>query len=248
MMKIVTDEQLSAYLDGAGDPEICEYIDRAIEEDAELRARMERLHSAGGVLRDAIDAGLGAVPERLNRIAAGTVAVAPFGAKSRQRRLLSYAAMAASLLIAFGAGLLSGRVPDQSVSGLLAFDRSGLTAGPELARAISTAHSGMAVKTADGDVVVALSFVSSEGNFCRQFTLGQGARSAGGVACRKDGGWLIEGWALSHHNFGNSSFATASGPSNPAIEAVIDRLGVKKSLNNAEENAAIKSGWENGHR
>lgn len=248
MMKIVTDEQLSAYLDGAGDPEICAYIDRTLEEDAELRARMERMQSAGTTLRDAIDVQLGDVPERLKRIAAGTVTVAPFGARSRRQRMVSYAAMAASLLVAFGAGLLSGRIPGESVPGVLAFDSSGLEAGLELAHAISFARSGTPVKTAEGDVAVALSFVSSEGNFCRRFTLGQGARSADGVACRTDGRWVIEGWTANKSNRENSGFATASGPSNPAIEAVIDGLGVEKILNRDNENAAIRSGWKNKNR
>lgn len=249
MTKVVTDEQISAYLDGAGDPETCEYIDRALEQDAALRARIDRLKHAGRLLRDAVDAGLGPVPERLERIAAGTAVTAPSGAGRSPRWLAPYAAMAASILIAFGAGIALGRLPGTvSPPAVLAFGASGLAAGPDLAQAISSAYSGPPVATPVGDVAIALSFRSAKGDFCRRFRLDRAEAAATGVACRHGGLWLIEGWTANRPATKRSAFATASGPPDPAIEAVIDRLGVEKSLNRADEAKAIAQGWRNGRR
>lgn len=247
MMNPITDEQLSAYLDGAGDREICEIIDRALENDEALRARVEHLQRSDRALRGAIDAQLGAVPERLEQIAADKVAVAQFGVRPRPRWLPQYAAIAASILIAFGAGAVIGRLPGaNSPPAVLAFGPAGLTAGSDLADAISTAYSGVPAETPAGGVSIELSFRSAKGEFCRRFKFDRGPVSATGVACRKNGLWLIEGWTLSPTQTKRPAFAAAAGPSDAAIEAVIDRLGVEKSLNRNDEAAAIKSGWENG--
>jgi len=240
MTRLFTDEQLSAYLDGVGDPATCAAIDQALATDSILQKRMERFRRADQLLREVVDGRLGMVPARLEQVAAGQVA--GFGAKkpSPVRRIAQLAAMAAALLIAFGVGTEMGHHP---VAPTLVFGPNGLTAGPVLAQAISTAYSGEPVKTEAGAISVALSFRSSKGDLCRRFRLDQGAQSQTVVACRQDGRWRIEGWASSPPEPGDNGFTTASGPSNTAIDAVIESLGIAQTLNRGEEASAIKSGW-----
>ncbi|MDE1985655.1 MAG: hypothetical protein KGL29_01520 [Alphaproteobacteria bacterium] len=247
MTNVFSDEQLSAYLDGAGDPAICDAIDRALVDDANLQARVETFRHTGLVLRDLIDAQLGAVPGRLEHIVDGNVAVGRFGIKSRRRQIAQYGAVAASILIAFGAGFGLGDRPGETSSPpILALSSSGLTAGPVLAGAISTAYSGIPVETAEGNISIELSFRSGQGAFCRKFQLDHGPIAEVGVACRKAGLWQIEGLTKGQPTAKRFEFSTASGPSDPAIEAVIERLGVEQSLNRADEAEEIKSGWRDG--
>ena len=242
MTRLFTDEQLSAYLDGVGDPATCVAIDQALATDSILQKRVERFRRADQLLREVVDDRLGMVPARLEQVAAGQVTAAGFGVKkpSQVRRIAQFAALAAALLIAFGVGAEMGHRP---VAPALVFGPNGLTAGPALAQAISTAYSGEPVKTDAGAISVALSFRSSNGNLCRRFRLDQGAQSQTVVACRQDGRWRIEGWTSSPPEPGDNGFTTASGPSNAAIAAVIESLGVAQTLNRGEETSAIKSGW-----
>ncbi|MBU6442957.1 MAG: hypothetical protein KGR48_03515 [Alphaproteobacteria bacterium] len=245
MTRLFTDEQLSAYLDGAGDPEVCAAIDQALATDITLQRRLERFRRADQLLREAVDNRLGHMPARLEQMATGQIAVAGFGARKRLpvRRLAQFAAMAAALLIAFGVGMKLGTGPAPSAP-VLSLGPDGLVAGPVLAHAISTAYSGEPVKTEAGAVSVALSFRSSAGNLCRRFRLDQGAQSQTVVACRQDGSWRIEGWTSSPPEPSDNGFTTASGPSNAAIDAVIRKLGLAQALNRGEEASAIKSGWQ----
>ncbi len=242
MTRLFTDEQLSAYLDGAGDPELCAVIDQALATDTILQKRLERFRRADQLLREIVDSRLGLVPAHLEQVAAGQITVADFESKkpSPRRRVMQFAAMAAALLIALGIGAELGR---RSAAPALVFGPSGLMAGPVLAQAISTAYSGEPATTDAGAISVALSFRSSKGDLCRRFRLDHGAQSQTVVACQQDGNWQIEGWTAGPPEPSNNGFTTASGPSNAAIDAVIQSLGIAQTLNHGQEDAAIKSGW-----
>lgn len=249
MTGTITDGQLSAYLDGTGDPEALSAIDKALSENAGLRARLEWLRRNDAVLRDALDAQLGEVPARLHHIASGSIAVAPVAARARTGIVRRRLAIAASVALAFVVGAGLDRLYTEAPrSEALAYGASGLTAGPQLAGVMSTAYSQAPVATDAGIVSVALSFEAGDGRLCRKFRIEHDARADVGVACRSGSEWAIAGWYAGASAKPRTGFETASGPNDAPIDAVIDRLGMRSALDRAGEAKAINSGWSRGNR
>ncbi len=248
-MKPITDEQLSAYADGAADAATAAAVDRALAGDAELRARLERLRANDLLLAEAIDARLGGVPDRLQALASGQVAVARVhpqrGAANGMRRLAMAASIALAVAFGFALDRLVAEAPGNSE---IALGTAGLAADGGLARVMSTAYSGTPGATAAGRVVVELSFQASDGSLCRKFRIEHETQSDVGVACRSGKLWLMKGWSAGAAAGPRSGFETASGPADASIDAVIDRLGMRNSLDRAGETKAINSGWNAGKR
>ena len=73
-------------------------------------------------------------------------------------------------------------------------------------------------------------FRDNADRFCREFTL-SGAIEGGGIVCRQDGEWLIEG----RSDPGASSDAE--------LGAVYERLGASGPLDAATESRVIAAGW-----
>jgi hypothetical protein len=245
----ITDEQLSAYLDGVGDPTSRVSIDRALLADEALCARLERLRRNDCLFRDAVEASLGPVPERLLHIASGAVPVA----RARRPRfppLVEFAAIAAALVIAFVAGNLADRVtsarPDVTEVGLNAH---GLAMGAAIADALSKTPSGSPTKLSAGGATlsVRLTFLASDGEYCLRFRVENIAFSQSAVACHQQNLWLIRALVSGRPETGGAPYATASGDgaSDTALDAAIDRIGVQRTLDRADEAAAIRSAWNN---
>ncbi len=242
-MTWITDETLSAYLDGEADDLAVAEIERAKPGEPLLVARLANLARNDVLLRDSMDVALGADPEWKPGAGAANVVAFP---KSRRpwefRRDWAWPAVAAAVLVVglAGVGLLH-----QPNDGLLIQSTSGSEVGPGLARALSTTRSGQVTSVGGSFVRIALSFQARDGRMCRQFSATQAHNDLAGVACRGADAWHMQG--LSHSLAApTTGYQTAGGSDDLVIGAVIDRLGTQKLLDQPGESAAITAGWKPG--
>ncbi|MGZ8370560.1 MAG: anti-sigma factor family protein, partial [Caulobacteraceae bacterium] len=213
-MSLVTDEALSAYLDGEADPETAARIEAALADDVGLRARLERMTLGGDALRDAVDIMLGAPSEELKAalLKAPSAEILPFAPKAKaapprhEWMRLAAASAAAMVIGAVGGGFLM-----EKQTGVVVDSGDGVVAGKVLASSLSTARSGVKAPMGGQVMTVALSFKASDGRLCRQFDLAGQDRTLDAVACRTGKDWRIEGMSAARPKV-LDGFQTAGGP------------------------------------
>lgn len=247
-MTLVTDEALSAYLDGEADVETSARIEAAIAQDPGVRARLERMTLGDEALREAMDAMLGPPSEALKQslrqpqqLSAEILTFQPKAKPAAPRQewmRLAAASVAALVMGAVGGGLLM-----EKQTGVVVDSGDGVVAGKVLASSLSTARSGVKAPMGGQVMTVALSFKAADGRLCRQFDLAGQGRTLDAVACRTGKDWRIEGMSAAKPKV-LDGFQTASGPGDGPIGAITEQLGVTQTLNAEDEAAAIRKGWK----
>jgi hypothetical protein len=243
-MSDFSDEKLSAWLDGELHGAEADAIAAAVENDPALAERLGAMHRADDALRMAFDRTLGSTPQILTAAIANennVVAFKPEPTLARGEWMRIAATGVVALVI--GAAVMTQLRPAQQT--LVVADASGLTASATLAAALTSAHSGEASKITGGAITVAASFQANDSRYCREFHADLGSGGADAVACRDGANWRIEGWSRAMTSGGG--YETAGGPDNPAIAAVIDKLGTKAMLDRAGEDKAIGADWSSPH-
>ncbi len=243
-MSTVTDEMITAWLDGELSPQQREEIEQAVAASPELGRRVARLSQMNHMLAPAYAATLKApIPERFEAILARPRASAwslsglrsVFGSLLEPRPL----GMAAAALVV---GVVAGGLLFSNSAGKPGFETTSdghLVANTEMAISLASLQSGDAVGSQD--VRVKLSLVDAAGSYCRQF---ETAGSAG-LACLDGGEWKIE--TLSPAKTAarqDGQYVMADGAVDPVLAAALERRGVKQVLDRAQEAAAIASGWK----
>lgn len=244
-MSSFSDETLMAYADGELDEKTSAAVARAIENDGELAARVRQHRS----LRVDVFAAFApiveeAVPARLNAAAAGAVDLQAARAarlKQQTRRRWEWpewGALAATLLV----GVLAGGVGHQSLRGdaasasVVGADGALFAHGP-LATALSEQLAG-AGPSAQG-IRIGVSFVGSDGNYCRSFVMGQGA----GLACRRGERWQLPLMAQVDKN-ASGAYQQAGSAMPAAVSDAIDARIAGQTLDAQAEQLARRKGWQ----
>jgi hypothetical protein len=240
----VSDESLMAYADGEADAATRAIIETAMQDDPEIRRRIEEHRALREAMQGAFSEVLDEpVPKRLIDAArAGNVVDL-----ARVRRAPGYApghlaswrpaAMAASILV----GVALGYLVWHSSNTWVKTNSSGeLVAGAGLAEALSNQLSeerspGLAA-------ITGLSFRAKTGDFCRTFSL-TGAHASSGVACREGDGWKIKVLAQSPPALNSSSFRPAASAESPAVRAAVEESIDGEPLDQAGEIAARQRNW-----
>jgi hypothetical protein len=242
-----SDETLAAYVDGELDPAARAEIEEAVHRDPSIAQRIARYRSLRNQLQAAYAGELNEpVPERLLAALKNPAPrPSPAVADLRTARGTAVAtrwryALAASVLIAVGAGFLAWRhshpASMENVDGTL-------IARGALATGLSDQLSGPAPSGsgASGSTVrVGLSFVAKSGSYCRTFSLSTDA----GLACRRAGRWEILALEKGVSSEGAGSGFRTAGSAMPAnvLEAV-ERQMAGEPLDRAGEIAARGKGW-----
>lgn len=230
---MVTDEELSRYLDGELADDEMASVRAAVAADPGLGARVERLRAVDEIFAGAIGsindqplpsgaASLLNIKTRSGALDTGPSRIAP-----RMSNWRMPAALAASFAIGTlcAAAILSG-VGSQSAS---------LAAGPvapksRLAEALGSTASGAEARIGKAVVTPILSFRAADGRFCREFRWEKGAAGAHGVACRLDGSWTVQ-VAASEPVASGYSPATSSA----AVEAFVEEMMTGEPLSAGDE-------------
>lgn len=242
-MSMVTDEMITAWLDGEVSPQQREEIEQAVAASPQLSLRAARLSRMDRMLAPAYAETLNApIPARFDAILARPRAAAwslsglrsIFGNLLEPRPL----GMAAALVV----GVVAGGLLLASPAAKPGFETTAdghLVANDEMATSLASLQSGEAA--GPHAVRIKLSMMDEGGNYCRQFE----TAGASGLACLDGGKWKIDTLSPAKASAGQGDqYVMADGAVDPAIAAALERRGVKEVLDHTQEAAAIASGWK----
>lgn len=238
-MTRVSDEQLSAYLDGELPEEGRGEVETALGADPSLAARLAGMRAADAGLRQAFSHAVEEpTPPRLEALLQERSTASPVraGISPILARSAQLAALAASFVMGIAVqGLLFGGQPSA-----FTIDSSGVViASANASRALDQLRSGETARLGATTLAVRLSFRDGAGRFCREFQL----KSAVSLSCRGEDGWLIEALESNPRVTEHAGYEMAGGPAANAMEAARARLGVRELLDASGEQRAIASGW-----
>ena len=239
-MDKLSDELITAWLDGEVSQQQRSEIEAAISASPELGLRVARLAHADRLLTSAFSETLNApIPQRFEALLGGSRREGGFaGFRSALSGLLSprpMAMAAASLVLGV---MLSGAFLSGSPTGAgIATDGEGrMIANDTMAVSLASVESGVN----GGPLSIRLSIVDNGGRYCRQFE----TPAATGLACLENKAWVIDTLSrTSGTTSADGRYVMADGSTDAAISAALQRLGVKRVLDGREESAAIASGW-----
>ena len=242
----IDDLKLLAYADGELGPGERLEVERALGTDPALAARLAAHRTLAARLSMAMQGELTEpVPERLVQVArtapAGSASLSRIGPRNPGSGSLlpRWSALAASF--AFGAigAALWLKSTDHSLMGV---QHGRLSARGELAQVLTDQLAGA---NAGARTQVGISFRDKQGQYCRTFTIRDGAGTAG-LACRDAAGWSVQAVAPlgeSENNGAGLRMAASSMPKE-IVEAVDNRI-VGEALDGAGEKRAQAQGWRN---
>lgn len=234
----VDEETLIAFADNELNAPERDAVERALADNASLRAKLAMHQRLRARLASAFDGALNEpVPAPLLAAAHGaprnTEVVSLHERRARRWSAPEWGAMAASLAAGFvlAFGLFSGdRPPFESRGGAL-------VASGALARALETQ---LAADT-NSDVRIGLTFRSREGQYCRTFALA--ASNTTGLACNDDGAWSV---AMTAAAAPTGEIRTAGADMPLAVLAAVDAIIDGETLDANSEAAARDQGWRDG--
>jgi hypothetical protein len=236
-----SDEILCAFIDGELESEKRDALLLALEKTPELRGRLDRLKKADSVFRQAIDTLSEAeMPESVLSLLKPDEHF-----DDRASNKLKWLPMAACLLAttSIGFGYLIGQNKSQAP---ISFYADKITHENPIFKVLEkTASSERVLLKASGDLSVEplLSFISVNGQYCRQYHLTQNDRAYEGLACKDGQSWKLVAWGLSDTHIPDA-YQTASGTPSPAIEAAVDALIEEDVLSSEAELRLIRDGWK----
>jgi hypothetical protein len=238
------DDALAAFVDGELAPGLAAAIEAEAARDAALAARIARHRD----LRHALTATYGDAlaeppPERLlaavrNRAGGGNNVIELGGwRRPAMRRLAGWGGMAASLILAFGAGLsLTRLAPSPAIQ---AGPSGGLVARGVLAEALDRQLASRQAEAAP--VRIGVSFQAADGRYCRTFLLRQ-AKPLGGLACRDPAGWRVS-MVMQAAARAPGAFRTAGEDIPAPVMDAVDASIRGRPLDAGAEARARDSGW-----
>lgn len=219
------DETFFAWLDGELDADRARIVEAEVRASPEMTAKAQAHRALGARLSAAFDP-----------IAAAPAPVVVNFERERVRRRgwtgsvwQNAMALAATLVVGLFLGSMVG-----DPSGPVAGDGNRLVAANALASALDTRLAS--APAADGPRI-GLTFRDPGGQYCRSFT----DRSSSGLACHKDGQWVIRG-LFQRPEGQDGAFRMASGP-DPQLAALVESTIAGEPFDAAAERRAQQAGW-----
>lgn len=217
-------ERVIAYLDGELGPAELTAFEAEMASDPDLAAEVEAHRALAGRLVAAYAPVLEEpVPLRL------TVAASTANDRRRRPPMLTWAAMAASLVV----GILAGRfafAPEPTVA-----VGADVPARLELAQALDRQ-----LASDPGIVRIGLTFRDNEGRYCRTFQ--SAPDRLAGLACRSGSSWQVA-TATTWSPVAAPQYRTAGSATPPEVLAAVDRSLAGDTLDATQEKAARDAGW-----
>ncbi len=252
-MTEITDEKLSAFLDGELPDNVAAEIEKALETDEALALRLEQLSGVDDLLRGAVD-----VLENQMRPQSGSVSdtqpaidpvskvvkIPPQAANDNWWRLPLTASVALVIGVITGGTLFNtGSTVGPNADGGVRL--ASYTSETSLGGFLETAASGEQLAIGDGQAEMRFTFLGSEGLPCREFAVTTEASTTQAVACRAtENTWSVEIAAKSAvaGSSNDTGYQTASAGDEGFGEAVSAMM--RSDAFSAEDEAdLISNGW-----
>lgn len=254
----LSDDVLSAYIDGELSVDETARVERALEDDAQARARLAAFKRVQALVGEADR--LSRVGDAPAHVVAAIRAAPPLGERRGwfdgfaaafesvfalpRSALAGFAVLMLAVgIVAFGAGRLISD-PDDTALLSAANDAS---AGSPLGLALERVSMGGGVDTARGHITLIATFRDREGRYCREYDYGAaapGTASVTGIACRTDGGWRVEVAVLTENDAVATGYVPASDEAHRAIDAFVRDRADGAPLDAAGEAQVMARGWE----
>ena len=252
----ITDEKISAFLDGELSADETAILVDALEKDSNLSRRIEQLSTVDRVIHAAYsntdntplpDSVLALIQTQNMPSSILDTIKAQMAAMFAQKHYWP-ATLAASIALVFGIGLGNQLKTETTSPQQLSLLVAGMLAEESpLAVVLETARSANTIHIEDLPVVAitpVLTFRSSTGNYCREFTLVAQDSGNRAVACRNEQGWIIEMVVTDTPARGDSGiYSTASTTVTTAFDGFVDGLIGDAPLGVDAELSLITSGW-----
>lgn len=252
----ITDEKLSAYIDGELAADEIAAIDHALKSDAALAARVDHMRRPDRLIAaayseidkepmpDAVMDLLQNGPDQSKSKMNGKVIQFPL-----QRFIQSpqqwATPLAASLALAIGVGLglqLSGN-NSASQNDELPF-ASIIDASSPIHQTLETILSGETMTAGDSLIIPVLTFKSKDGDYCREFSITSGAIANRAVACRHYDQWNLKFAVVVPSQSGNASdYTTASAEIGGQFDSFVESLMADDALDADDEQALLRK-WD----
>lgn len=238
----ISDEQLSAFLDAELPENEMELVRQGLIDDENLANRLAELamvdeqvasHYAqidARPLPAAVEPLLAHSTEPTTKEMDNNLIQFPLW-KRVQRGLQQNAALAASVLLVIGFGMVQ----------LLPGNHQSANNWNAVAQVLEQNISGNEQQFDDGSrVKPRLTFIDQQGNYCRQYQLAQGEQTSENIACRHNDRWeLIISQPL--ETLAEGDYKTASGGS--LLDTRLDEMMQSEAFDTAAEQQAIDSRW-----
>ena len=261
-----SDEELMAYVDGQLSAEEAKAIKAAVELDSDLQAKVNEFETTRQLLSHAFDEIIDEpIPQRLLDLLEVKPSVEPKSetaevvslAKHRETksffmRPMQQVATAASVALIIG-GVVGHQFGSSQTSTLehrlVQADAGFVVAGNPLHEALEStpSHEIHHVNTGVGDMIMPImSFKAVDDRYCREFEINADSSISMGVACRIAGQWHVEVLlAAGQRAEGSLEYQPASGYSEDALNAVIDRMWNGEAFDAEQESQLISNRWQN---
>lgn len=223
----ISDDTLSAYIDGELEPQEIERLRALIASDASLSVRVDRLRKTTSLTQEAF-APLAVSPAPRSLQAAANVS--PFWRR--------YSGHVGAALVASVAGLVIGMSLRGGASSLM---DENLRASPVIAGALTAVVSGEGSRWGAMLVTPIYSFRTQQGGVCRVFHVHARETAMEGAACRAGADWRVV--ALAPARARQGAFTQAGSDEPAAVAAAVDELAAGDALSATEERALIATNW-----
>ena len=251
-MMTISDEKLSAYIDGELSPSEVNEINEALKADPAVAARLERLKQPGAL----IAAGYGEIddepmPDSVMDLLRDTgdtenpgEKVIQFAPRPAAKSKASWAVpLAASVALAIGVGVGMQIAADRTNrDGRLAYVGVIDQSSPVFAALESTPSATM-VETPQGTIMPVLTFKSANGEYCREYVVANDVAARRAVACRNEGQWVTQFAALAPQNSVTpNGYSTASAEIATQFDSLIESMMADEALD-TEQEAPLLGRW-----
>jgi len=264
----IEDTDLMAYMDGELSPARAREIEEQLAQSSDLREQLDRMRTADTLLARSLERTTPrstrpetmAIVDDLARELAHKetrqetnlipLAQPDRGPRSLWKRPFVPQAIAASvaLFIGFGAGNLASRNDDAATGTFTDYTMGQISPQSALYQALETSASNQTVQFGPGNEASATlmtTFQTAGGTYCREFAAAAPGGGNHGIACRKNGGWIIKAVIATNVSGATDDdmFVTASDAATDPIGTMVMSMMQGDALSLSDEEKAIKDNW-----
>lgn len=223
---MLSDELISAYLDGELDAERRALVERHLQNDSGAAARLERMRGSDALLKAALPAFDAPEDDAL----AASILRGSQPQPSRREWAVRLAGLAAAAVMGLSLG--------QFVPGARETSSPYALSAPEV-RFLDTQLSGQTAQTEVGRLAMTLSVRGEDGAVCREYRLTRDAQSTEVLACRNG----ADGWRMVAAAATQQAEGYVPAGSDSPLDAAIAQLGASEALAPSQEQALIERNW-----